>query len=216
MDSSRTYTINEVAALTGLHKNTVRQRVRFGQLKAAILPGKYGEEYRISHAALVEAGLLQSDPLAPDDGDAVTVEFSPAVTPTAGPAAPEPLTPAAADGVGALRDLYQRHEQAMFRLGYMQGELDRVKALAESAESLRRDNEQRREEVDSLRTALAERERAEQAAREELESARTRLADLEALRQSLSGLKALAAEQEATIRTLESERPKRRRWFFGR
>ena len=55
-DSSATYTIAEAAALTGLHKNTIRMRVKIGQLEAQVRNGKFGEEYRISHAELVRAG----------------------------------------------------------------------------------------------------------------------------------------------------------------
>jgi len=213
MDSPRTYTISEAAALTGLHKNTVRQRIRLGQLTAEILPGKFGDEYRIPHGALVAAGLLGADPLIQPNGPAAgpALESEP---PAAAEFAAEPAARVAATGpetAAALRDLYARHEQAMFRLGYLQGELDRAKALAETAESLRRDNEEQRSEADALRRALAEREAREAAARAEAETARARLAELDGLRESLAGLKALAAEQQAVIETLSAPRP-RRRW----
>jgi excisionase family DNA binding protein len=118
MDERRTYTINEAAGLTGLHKNTIRQRIRLGQLHATIQQGKFGEEYRIGHEALVEAGLLpDTGPLEDPGADPVLhAEFtaSPGAMPENGAAMPDVT-------VGALSELYQRHEQAMFRLGYMQG-----------------------------------------------------------------------------------------------
>lgn len=214
MDTGRTYTISEVAALTGLHKNTVRQRIRLGQLSAVILPGKFGDEYRVAHEALVAGGLLDRSPSTPGG----TAEAPPAQAPSAEapPAAAsevvveEPLPTAAAaaaesDGASAaLRDLYARHEQAMFRLGYLQGELERAKALAETAESLRRDHEQQRSEAEALRRALAEQEQRDDATR----------AELERLRESLAGLKTLAAEQQAVIESLAAA--PRRRWFWRR
>ena len=44
MQKQRTYTINEAAALTGLHRNTIRQRVKLGQLKATVEHGKFGDD----------------------------------------------------------------------------------------------------------------------------------------------------------------------------
>lgn len=203
MEERRTYTINEAAGLTGLHKNTIRQRIRLGQLDAVIQPGKFGDEYRISHAALVHAGLL------PDSGPLESAGPNTVLDAEFTPVGPEPAENGAAEPptVAALSELYQRHEQAMFRLGYMQGELDRVKALAETAESLRQDN-------DSLKQALEERERAAAAAEElrrELEETRARLAEMEALRQSLEHLRQLSREQERVIETLEEAR--KRPWW---
>src|SRR5437870_5471069 len=58
MPKDTDYTINEVAALTGLHRNTIRIRIRTGHLQAEVRHGKFGEEYRISQQALADAGLL--------------------------------------------------------------------------------------------------------------------------------------------------------------
>src|SRR5262245_66333745 len=69
--TSTSYTIAEAAALAGLHKNTIRHKVRLGQLEAETRHGKFGEEYRIPHDALVRAGLiegvLESAELAPEE-----------------------------------------------------------------------------------------------------------------------------------------------------
>jgi excisionase family DNA binding protein len=226
MRQSQTYTISEAAGLTGMHRNTIRTRIRLGQLEATVHQGKFGEEYRITREALVKAGLLSpSGPLdeaaeaepvfqahvvdSPDEADA----------PPPG-SAPEPEGPAEqhalANTVAALGELYQRHEQAMFRLGYLQGELERAKALAETAESLQRDNEARGQEVNALKNALAEKEA--QAAetervRSELDAARAQLREMELLRRDLDRLKQLAEQQESTIGELEAT-VKRPFWQF--
>jgi excisionase family DNA binding protein len=201
MDERRTYTINEAAGLTGLHKNTIRQRIRLGQLDATIQQGKFGEEYRIAHQALVDSGLLpDSGPLdSAGPEPVIDAEFTSGATAENG-------SPSTAN-IGALSELYQRHEQAMFRLGYMQGELDRVKALAETAESLRQDNEEQRREVEGLKKSLSEQQQQAAVAerlKDELAEAHRRLAEMEALRQNVDHLKALTHEQESVIQTLET------------
>src|SRR5262245_1197457 len=60
------YTIAEAAALTGLHKNTIRLRIKMGHLPADRAMGRFGEEYRISRSALIKTGLLAApEPPAP-------------------------------------------------------------------------------------------------------------------------------------------------------
>jgi excisionase family DNA binding protein len=216
MRDEQTYTISEVSQLTGLHRNTIRTKIRVGALDAQIRQGKFGDEYRVSRDALVRGGLIPGDApeaepapeaagTAPDlDSDLVgrpVAEDAPTAEPNA-------LTGA----VAALSDLYQRHEQAMFRLGYLQGELERAKALAETAESLQQAHDARSEEVATLRAALQEQERrTEEAehARRELEAARAQLREMERLREDLNRLAARAEQQEDTIEQLEqaSRRP---------
>jgi excisionase family DNA binding protein len=176
---AQTYTIAEAAALTGLHKNTIRMRVKLGQLTARRASGKFGEEYRITRQALVEAGLL-----APPD----PIAAAPVNPPQPGPetALPEGSPTPYIPSQGALQDLFQRHEQSMFRLGYLEAELARQKALAEHAESLqavanekelelrelRRELEHARErvrEIDELRGLVREMERDTERMREEVE-----------------------------------------------
>jgi excisionase family DNA binding protein len=174
-----TYTIAEAAALTGLHKNTIRMRVKLGQLSAERALGKYGEEYRISQRTLIEAGLLASpeppstpagSPTPPllDSGERPEMETVPVASPA------------------VFSDLFQRHEHAMFRLGFLEAEITRHKALAEHAESLqaeaaereleirelRRDLERAQErvrEIDELRNLVREMERDTERMREEVE-----------------------------------------------
>lgn len=231
MPQQPTYTINEAAALTGLHRNTIRQRIRLGQLDATIQAGKFGDEYRIAHSALVSAGLLAADgPLGEDlPGEAVLdAEF---VSPTAAePQAPKEAADAAGAGSGessqalasstvaALGELYQRHEHAMFRLGYLQGELERMKALAETAESLQQDRHARDQQIESLRSTLQEAQfekerqaREAEALRVELERAQERLSEMETLRRDIDQLKSLAGQQERLLQELAA--PEKRPWW---
>ena len=48
MDSpEQGYTLKEAAEALGVSEKTVRRRVRRGELKAKVVDGKYGQEYRI-------------------------------------------------------------------------------------------------------------------------------------------------------------------------
>ena len=220
MRKPQTYSINEAAALTGLHRNTVRQRIRLGQLEATIEQGKFGEEYRITHEALIRARMLpESGPLGDSEDDV----FEAHVTEDGAGHGRADEAPADNGAVthttlAALAELYQRHEQAMFRLGYLQGELERVKALAETAESLRQDKSAHEEEIRTLRTSLDEQERhaAEaEAARQELARARERLQEMQGLLADLDHLKTQVARQEGVIEALQTSQ--RRPWwrFWG-
>lgn len=223
MPPSYTYTINEAAGLTGRHPNTIRQKIRLGQLEASVQQGKYGEEYRIPHDALVRAGLLAPEGPrvdAPHAEAVLNAEF------VAGEEdeAPEPSgspreeAPASEPPSGALGELFQRHEHAMFRLGYLQGELERLKALAETAESLRQDRDTSEREVRELRTSLEEKERAAaeaEALRAELERARARLREMETLRREMEALKRIADEQERRMAELAAM-ARAPRWQFWR
>jgi excisionase family DNA binding protein len=179
--AEETYTIAEAAALTGLHRNTIRMRVKLGQLLAARAVGKFGEEYRISRQALVDAGLLAPPEPAPSP-EAPTAPIGDATlhSPHSG------LPPSGLPSQELLSDLLQRHEQAMFRLGFLESELGRQKSLAENAESLqavarerelevrdlRRELEraqEREREIDELRGLLREMERTTQQMRDEVE-----------------------------------------------
>jgi len=216
MREEQTYTISEVSQLTGLHRNTIRTKIRVGGLDAEIKQGKFGDEYRVSREALVRAGLIPETPS--ENGSPTSPVFEADLV---GRTPPEELASGSgpdvlAGTVAALSDLYQRHEQAMFRLGYLQGELERAKALAETAESLREAHDARGEEVSSLRMALEAKERhAEEAeqARRELEAARLQLREMERLREDLNRLTARAEEQEETIELLE-QAARRPFWQF--
>jgi excisionase family DNA binding protein len=222
MRQSQTYTISEAAGLTGLHRNTIRTKIRLSQLEATVQQGKFGEEYRISREALIRAGLLSGAGPLEEAEEAEPVYEADLVERTPEPEAPNPESQPEPNGsvlastVAALGDLYQRHEHAMFRLGYLQGELERVKALAENAESLQKDNDARGQQLQALQQALAEKE-AQAAETErvqrELETARAQLREMEALRHDLDRLKSLAEQQESTIGELEAA-VKRPFWQF--
>lgn len=218
-DTSATYTIAEAATLTGLHKNTIRMRVKLGQLEAQVRNGKFGEEYRISHAALVRAGLIEGvlDPSDSPLGDFDTdLDDEPDLRPVAGDPEGPPPAPAIA---ASLAELFQRHEQAMFRLGFMQSEMDRLKALSESAESLRQDQATRDAEAERLRRQLAEaREQAREAEalRRELEQARGRLRDAEDLRRLFSEMEAEAGRLRAAVEAAQNRPTFWQRLGFGK
>jgi excisionase family DNA binding protein len=185
-----TFTIAEAAALTGLHRNTIRMRVKLGQLTAARTTGKFGEEYRISREALVQAGLLASP---------TTSEASPASNPYDAAGSPDPAPPMPSQAI--LADLLQRHEQAMFRLGYLEAELVRHKALAENAESLQAAAREREMEVRDLRREL---ERAQERARE-----------IEELRNLLREMERTTEQMREEVERHRSAAA-RRWWHFGR
>jgi excisionase family DNA binding protein len=179
---SLTYTIAEAAALTGLHKNTIRMRIKLGQIAAQRAQGKFGEEYRLTQAALIDAGLL-----TPPEHPSPLAATAPLEQTERAPA-PSPDTPHMASQ-GALLDLFQRHEHSMYRLGWLEAEMARHKALAEHAESLqveagekelenrelRRELERAQErirEIEELRSLVREMERDTERMREEVESHR--------------------------------------------
>ena len=212
-----TYTIAEAAALTGLHKNTIRMRVKLGQLEAQVRHGKFGEEYRIAHAALVRAGLIEAvldgteTPL--DDRESNSDNELQPVDDHPDAAAPE-LAMAA-----SLAELFQRHEQAMFRLGFMQSEMDRLKALSESAESLRQDQATRDMELERLRRQLGEaREQARDAEtlRRDLEQARARLRDAEDLRRLFTEMEEEAGRLRAAVEAAQQRPTLWQRLGFGK
>lgn len=222
------YTINEVAGLTGLHRNTIRFKIRTGQLPARIEFGKFGDEYRIARSALFSAGLLAEAPGADRASDGAPSESgtmdpelmdepaaSGTVTGSSGSheePVPNALTPA------VFNDLLGRHEQAMFRLGYLQGELERTRALAETAESLRDAAEEQRSELSTWRSraeALPGVEAALDQSKAECEALRTKLVraeeevrELQAVRKELEVLRGLLERQEEEIEALRS-----RRWW---
>src|SRR5438132_3733699 len=110
-DISATYTIAEAAALTGLHKNTIRMRVKVGQLEAQVRNGKFGEEYRISRAELVRAGLIEGV-LDPSDSPLRDIESDGDPDDELRPVPGEPEAPPPSPSIAAsLAELFQRHEQ---------------------------------------------------------------------------------------------------------
>jgi len=59
MADEESYTISEVADFTGLHRNTIRRHIKLGELRAEVVQGKFGPEYRIPKSALVESAPIR-------------------------------------------------------------------------------------------------------------------------------------------------------------
>ncbi len=214
---SATYNIAEAAALTGLHRNTIRLRIKLGQLEAEVRDGRFGAEYRIPHAALVRASLIDG---ALDALDGPDLGEEPTVPAAAEEESGEDFTPSHRTqdlpaALTSLSDLFQRHEQAMFRLGFLQSELERVKALAENAESTREERETTRAEAERLRSELDDaraRLLEADAERAELEGARARLRDAEDLRRMLTAMEGETARLRAAVEAAAQRRPWWRSW----
>jgi excisionase family DNA binding protein len=189
MPETKSYTIAEAAALTGLHKNTIRTKVKTGLLAAEVRVGKFGEEYRITHDALVEAGMLTGEYVGPGDLMEEAEEPNGAMPPAH----------------GNLADLFRRHEQAVYRLGWLEAELARTRALAENAESLQEQSVARELELRDLQR--------------ELERAHARAREADELRRTLSEMEqeTLRLRQEIEARRAAEEAAARRWWrWWGR
>jgi hypothetical protein len=185
MPDTKSYSIADAAALTGLHKNTIRTKVKNGLLAAEVRIGKFGEEYRITHDALVEAGMISGEYVSPAEADEQEDALG------------EPFAPPQ----GNLAELFRRHEQAVYRLGWLEAELARTRALAENAESLKEQQVAREMEMRNLRR--------------ELEHALSRAREAEELRKML-----LEREEEASrlrheveARRAAEEAAAARRWW---
>jgi DNA repair exonuclease SbcCD ATPase subunit len=185
MPETKSYSIADAAALTGLHKNTIRAKVKSGMLLAEVRVGKFGEEYRITHQALLDAGLLSGE------------YVSPAEMPEPENVVDEPFAPAQAN----LADLFRRHEQAVYRLGWLEAELARTRALAENAESLKEQQMAREMEVRDLKR--------------DLENALSRAREVEELRRTLSEMEqeTLRLRQEIEARRAAEAAAAARRWW---
>src|SRR4029077_16249320 len=125
---------------------------------------------RISRHGLIEVGLLDETDTAEDLDDSEVL-----VPILHEEGATDPLR-------AALRDLFLHHENAMFRMGYMEAELERSKALAAEAESLQDEHHSQELELRKLRQEL-ERSRSREAEIEELRSVLTEMeGEIERLR----------------------------------
>jgi hypothetical protein len=99
----RTYSIPEVAALTGLTVDAVRGRLKRGSLASIVKDGRR----RIPHAELARAGLLPPQP----ENSAADVQ--------AGVSLPEPLSPASSGaGAALVAELLDRLERQSVELAH--------------------------------------------------------------------------------------------------
>jgi hypothetical protein len=154
-------------------------------LAAEVRVGKFGEEYRISHDALVEAGMLTGEYVGPGDLMEDVEEPNGALPPAH----------------GNLADLFRRHEQAVYRLGWLEAELARTRALAENAESLQEQSVARELELRDLRR--------------ELERVHARAREADDLRRVLGEMEqeTVLLRQEIEARRATEEAAEARRWW---
>lgn len=189
-NGSASYTIAQAAVLTGLHKNTIRMKVKAGQIRAEAREGKFGVEYRISRQALIEVGLLdaESGVEPPEDLEVLAPIASNVITETS--------------LHSALRDLFFHHENAMRRMGFMEAELLRSKALAENAESLEAERRAQDQELLQLR--------------HDLQHARERASEIEEVRKMLGEMERETERLRSEVESYRQEEERRRKWQFWR
>jgi excisionase family DNA binding protein len=126
----KTYSIKEAAAITNLHPNTIRGKVKDGSLQAEKTEGKYGLEYRISEASLVQAGLLTiTDAVPKSDTSSVT-------------------------GGIALDKWLERYEQAITRVSQLESERVYLLECKTQAEEKERALEEARLELERKKVEL--------------------------------------------------------------
>jgi excisionase family DNA binding protein len=150
----------DAARLLGVNERTVRRWADADKIHAVRVRGTRGLEYRFRIADVRAYRMLLPQPDVADlPGDADTRDSeAPGQTVTeTGDAAeggtrtgePDPLT-------DAYRELLVRHEQAVYRVGWLEGQMDRMPALEASADELR---ERARQAEDCRAQAFFERER---------------------------------------------------------
>ena len=147
-------TIGQAAAITGLHKNTIRAYIKQGRLAAEVVRGKYGVEYRISRPALaalaafvaplVDGTAVEADGTPPDGAPAAAGVVSGAESgPSDGPVGdgsgrdsqglPEatgtpntPHTLSLEPLVGLVRQLQEENRNLAGQLGFVQAQLQQA------------------------------------------------------------------------------------------
>lgn len=148
-------TIGQAAALTGLHKNTIRAYIKQGRVAAGVVRGKYGQEYRLSRAEVVA---LATEIVSPVDLETSGVADAPAqfegrgapgasqgstgdsgtedslgLTDTADPSIPYQTSPANSHNlsleplVGLLRQVQEENRNLAGQLGFVQAQLQQAK-----------------------------------------------------------------------------------------
>jgi len=191
-------TLREAAELSARSITTLRRYIRSGRLEAEKVPGRFGPEYFVSTAALIEARL-------PVDG-------SPAVEP---PAQPRPAPAAlarradvtapsggnAGSGVPLtlFTELQMKHEQLLVQYGMVRAAGLRMLELRAELESQRRRGAERERELAALRRDAggqsATLEKELRRAHLELEG---RALEIAALREKVRTLEMLARNAETS------------------
>jgi len=116
-------TTNQVAQALGITERSVRRKAKSGQLSYIKIRGKRGLELRFSSE---EVGQLISKQEI-QGGQSLDLTYDPTQT-------------------QAYRDLLLRHEQALYRIGLLEGERNRLKELESG----------RVEEIEKLRSEIGE------------------------------------------------------------
>lgn len=144
------HNIRTVAALTGLHTNTVRGYVRAGRVESKTIKGKFGNEIWISEESLVRAGI----PINGNNGNTMLVVDS------ACESKKSALVMGAVKGnvmgngakyisTELYKEMIFRYEQALVRLGQLENQ--RL-VLTERAESLQEMEERYKEDLKTVET----------------------------------------------------------------
>jgi excisionase family DNA binding protein len=214
-------TIGQAATLTGLHKNTIRAYIKQGRLAAAVVRGKYGQEYRIDRAELVALAALVS-PLIQERSDrsVVTAQEGPSA-PTAEAAVDEsslsqglagesgaedasgilesasPHTLSLEPLVGLLRQVQEENRNLAGQLGFVQAQLQQAREtirLLQAPPQVVGDREEG--VIEAGVNGMAE---AEEVGRlkAELEQAQQRIAEFEAVTDELEREQEAAAAEGA-------------------
>ena len=225
-------TIGQAAALTGLHKNTIRAYIKQGRVAAGVVRGKYGQEYRLSRAEVVA---LATEIVSPADLETSGVADAPAqfegrgapgasqgsnedsgtedslgLTDTADPSSPYQTSPATSHNlsleplVGLLRQVQEENRNLAGQLGFVQAQLQQAK---ETIRLLQAPPETVEDSEDVVIEASGDRiAAAEEVGRlkAELDQAQRRVAEFEAVTDDLE------REQEAVA----AEAARRSWWRF--
>ena len=137
--------IAAAAALTGLHKNTVRRWIKQGRLPWTLVRGKYGQEYQVQRNDVL--ALRAPEPAAAGDDQgaaspalAVEVvngentpgpqELAGEVPPEVGPGVPGTASPdkgSLNSLVALLRTIQEENRQLAGRVGFLQSENGQLK-----------------------------------------------------------------------------------------
>lgn len=145
-ENNKWYNLTELCALTGLHKNTIRSYVREGRVESKKVKGKYGLEIIISHNSLSGVGITINGA----DKNSMLVDDSGSDTDRDNKLGEKLFNIKGSDGIkenpyistNIYKDIMSKYEQAVYRSGWLEGQLDTTrKLLMESQETIRQREE---------------------------------------------------------------------------
>lgn len=169
-DDNKWYNLTEASILTGLHKNTIRGYVKIGKVEAKKENGKYGLETIISHNSLVKAGITIDDKDKNAllwDGKVKSIgrdNISGDGMPNVNGFTEDKKNPYIPSNF--YKEIMLKYEQATYRTGWLEGQLETTKRLlTEGQEAIR----QREESLIKERVKIEERLKHEEEEKENLE-----------------------------------------------